>query len=490
MLSARTSSPSTSSASTLAPEPVPASAPAPESECSAAPAPARDSSLRDVTQGSISKQLIYLVIPVLGSILIQQTYSYANTFILGHFGTLEDLGGVQATGALVDLVVGASVGIGSGCAILCGQYFGAHKFNHLARALTTSLITTVVLGLIVMVGARMGAPLVLSWLQTPAELWDHALAFAETYYLALPFSLIFNTGCALLRAVGDTKTPASILALSCLFNIVFDVIFIAGGHLGAQGAGWANVVTLALSSLIVLAVLMRIKASWGLRLNRLTMDWRMLKPMLICGIPLGIQSAAYSLSNMLVQTSINSYGSGVVTAWGLSTRLDTLVWVVAESFGIALTAFAAQNYGAHKTQRIKRSIIRAGSMMSISTVLMGLVTIIFCPLLAAIFVSDVTIIAQAAYYTQAICMFYILYGWISIISGALRGCGNSVVPMAITLIGTCAFRVVWTQIVWNHWPTIEILLATYPVTYALTLVLFGIYTLIKGQLIPHEAAEV
>lgn len=308
----------------------------------------------DVTHGVIWKQLLTLCIPIFFSSFFQQAYALINTFIVGQFGGKIALGGIQSTLSLSELAVGFSVGLGAGCAVITGQFFGQHDDERLGKSIHTAMTLALVLGGFVSVAGVIFLPTVLAAMGTPQELMWEAVAYSRCYFGVMIFSLVLNMGTALLRAVGDTKAPALIIASGCIFNVVFDLIFVAGFKMEALGCGIATALTIAINASMVTLRLMRARGPWRLELSRLGVDWGICKSMVSCGLPLGIQAGVYSISNIIVQSTVNGFGADAVTGWGLAGRLDAIVWMITEALGVSITTFSAQNFGARNYERMRQ----------------------------------------------------------------------------------------------------------------------------------------
>lgn len=432
----------------------------------------RKTSAIDVTEGVIWRQLIMLCVPIFFSSFFQQAYALINTYILGQFGGKLALGGVQATFVLTELCVGFTVGLGAGCAVITGQYFGQHDDERLSRSVHTAMTLALVGGIALSVAGVALAEPILVWMNTPASLLAEGVAYARCYFAALFAALLLNMGTALLRAVGDTRGPALIIASGCAINVVLDLIFVAVLHLEALGCGMATALTICSNATMVCVRLMRAPGAWRLDLRRLGIDPALARTMLSCGLPLGIQSAAYSISNIVIQVSVNSFGADVTTAWGVSGRLDGIIWMVTEALGVAITTFSAQNFGARNYERMRRgyhtSLVLSFALIGgISALLMA-----FAAPLARFFVDDAAIAAYTAQIIWVIGPFYAVFSIIENASGSIRGTGVSMQPMLLTIFGTCVLRVAWVVAVLPLSPTLTTLLLVYPVTWIFTAALF------------------
>ena len=429
----------------------------------------------DVTSGPIARQLLLLCVPIFLASLFQQTHALINTFILGQFGGKLALGGVQSTASLFELAVGFSVGLGAGCAVITGQFFGSHDDKRLARSVHTAMALALVIGCLISVIGAVFIPQILAFMGTPAELMPEAVPYARAYFVGMVFSLVLNMGAALLRSVGDTRTPALIIASGCVINALLDILLVAVMGLEALGCGIATAVTLAVNAGCIVWRLTHVSGPWRLSLTQLRIDPAICRSMLMTGLPLAIQSSVYSISNIILQSTINTFGTDAVTGWGLSARLDAIVWMVTEALGVAMTTFAAQNFGARNYERMRRGY---HTSLVITVVLIGSLSallVAFVGPLSRIFIDDASVTAYTSTMIHFIAPFYAFYSIVDNTSGAIRGSGESFRPMLLTILGTCVFRVAWLLAVVPLHHTIETVLLVYPVTWILTAALFVAY---------------
>ena len=429
----------------------------------------------DVTKGVIWQQLLLLSAPVFLSSFFQEGYFLINTFLVGQCAGKEALGGIQATQAFVDLVVSFSIGVGTGCAIICGQCFGAGDEKRLAKSVHTAYGIAIALGLVLSVGGLIVVRPLLEFMETPSDLVGESLSFARPYFAALVFSILFNMGSAIQRAVGDTRTPSIIVAVSCMVNVFLDVLFVVVLRLEAFGAGLATAGSLAFGAIVTTVHLMTVQGPWRLHPSQIRIDPALGAVMLKTGLPLGIQSSVYGISNMVVQSTINSFGSNTVTGWGLSARLDGVVWMISDALGVAVTTFAAQNFGARNYGRMRQAL---KTSLVLTAVIVGgtsAVIYVFAPHLAHLFVDDVAITNITARMLHFISPWYVFFSLMDNIAGTIRGAGESLRPMILSIVGTCLLRIAWLLVVVPSHHTLEAVLMCYPVTWVVTGILFVIY---------------
>ena len=429
----------------------------------------------DVTRGVIWKQLLMLCVPVFFSSFFQEAYSLINTFVVGQFAGKAALGGIQATSPLVDLAVGFSVGMGTGFAVVCSQYFGAHDEERLSASVHTAMTIALVGGLAVSVLGGLFAGPILTLMGTPADLMGESLAFVRIYFGAMVFSIVYNTGSAVQRSVGDTRSPSIIVASTCVVNIVLDAVFVIGFHMEAAGAGLATALSLVWGCAVTLVRLTHVDGPWRLDLRRLRIDPGICRVMIRTGLPLGLQASCYSVSNIITQSTINSFGSTVVTAFGLCGRIDAIIWMVSEALGVAVTTFSAQNFGARDYARMRRGLKTAMCLTALVIGSLSVVLLANVRAIAGFFIDDAQIADLTAQVMWYVGPFYVVYSLYDNIGGTIRGAGESLRPMLIVLTGSCLLRIVWQLAVVPLDHTLHMAMLSYPITWITTGVAFIFY---------------
>ncbi len=404
---------------------------------------AKKSTAIDVTQGVIWQQLLSLCVPIFFSSFFQQAYTLIGTYIVGQFGGKLALGGIQATMVLTELCIGFCVGVGAGCAVITGQYFGQHDDERLSRSVHTAMTLALVGGIVFSILGIVFVEPMLVLMNTPHELLAEGVAYARCYFAAMVAALLLNMGTALLRAVGDTRGPAVIIASGCLVNVVLDIIFVAVLHMEALGCGIAVALTICSNATMIVLRMMRAPGAWRLSLSKL-------------GIDRGICKS-------------------VTTAWGLSGRLDGIIWMVTEALGVSITTFSAQNFGARNYERMRKGY---HTSLVLSFMLIGglsAVLLVFSGPLSRLFVDDASISAYTTTIIHFIAPFYAIFSIIENASGSIRGAGVSLQPMMLTIFGTVVLRVIWVFAIMPFDPSLEHLLLVYPVTWLITATMFTIY---------------
>lgn len=434
------------------------------------------SDINDLTEGPIWKKLLIYFLPIAAGTLFQQLYNAVDAIIVSRFvGTeaLAAVGGSPAT--LTQLIIGFFVALSSGAAVIIAQYFGSKETEKITLAVRSSIFLCVVIGALLTVIMFLCAYPVLSLLKTPLDTIDQSVIYLRIYFAGSIFLLVFNMGSSILRAVGDSRRPFIYLVVSCISNIILDLIFVVWFHWGVAGVGWATTISQAISCILVIIRLLRTKDYFRLDLHSLKINFIILKKMLGIGVPSGLQSAMYGVSNIILQIGVNSLGTVVVASWSMSGKLDGVYWAVSSAFGTAIMNFVAQNYGARKFDRI-RSCTKTGFLMFLggTVVISGLLLLLAHPLLR-IFTTDQAVIDTTWKIMTYFVPVYVLWTFIETLSGILRGMGDAVKPTIITAFGVCLFRIIWVVTLFMIWPTLEVLCLCYPASWLVTDVALIIY---------------
>ena len=429
-----------------------------------------------ITEGVIWKQLLLFFFPILFGTLFQQLYNAADAVIVGRFVGKEALSAVGGgTGTVINLLVGFFVGLSSGASVVISQYYGAKKEELVAYAVHTAMAFSILGGFVLMVGGILTAPAILTAMDTPADVLDPAILYIRIYYIGTIGNLIYNVGAGILRAVGDSRRPLYFLIASCFTNILLDLLLIVCFDLGVAGAAIATIGSQALSAVLVILVLVRVKDMHRLELRRIRIDRKMLRRIVRIGFPAGLQSVMYSLSNIIIQAAINGLGTDTVAAWTVYGKMDALFWMTISSFGIAITTFAGQNYGAGKMDRVRKGIGSCLAMCFASTIVISILLNIGGHILYSFFTSDPEVLRIGMQIVHFLVPTFFTYVCVEVLSGALRGVGDCWVPTLICLSGICLIRILWIMLVVPLRTDVYTVTFSYPLTWTITSVLFIVY---------------
>lgn len=436
-----------------------------------------------ITEGVIWKQLLIFFFPILLGSFFQQLYNTADAMIVGKYVGKEALAAVGgATGVLINLLVGFFTGLSSGATVLISQFYGARKDKDVGDTVHTAAALSLIGGVLITTLGLIFAPRVLRMMGTPEDIMDYALTYINIYFGGVVFSLIYNIGSGILRAIGDSRRPLFFLIAACMTNIVLDVILVMGFDMGVAGAALATVFSQCVSAVLVVITLCRSPFSYQLHLKRIRLNPQRLAGILRIGLPAGIQSVMYSLSNIIIQSSVNGFGTDTVAAWTAYGKMDGLFWMTVSAFGVSVTTFAGQNFGAGRFDRMKRSVWVCLALCVVTTAMLGGVLLAFGPMLFHAFADDQKVISIGMEILWLLAPTWGTYLCVEIVSGALRGAGDALLPTLFTLFGVCLLRVVWLWGVAPQFNSLKIVLLCYPITWTLTSVLFVVYYLRGGWL--------
>ncbi|MCQ2530501.1 MAG: MATE family efflux transporter [Lachnospiraceae bacterium] len=430
----------------------------------------------DLTQGPILKKLFLYFLPIAAGALFQQLYNAVDAIVVGRFVGTEALASVGGSPSiLIQLLLGFFISLSGGCAVIIAQFFGAKDEKKVKTSVSTSLIFCLIIGAILTVVVCIFAPGVLKLLKTPADTLEGAIVYTRIYYAGCIFMLLFNMGSGILRAVGDSRKPFVYLMVSCAINIVLDLIFVIAFQWGVAGVAWATTIAQAISCILVILNLFRRKEYYRLNLKEFSFDLKILGKMLGIGIPSGVQSAMYGVSNMLLQIGVNSLGTIVVASWSMSGKIDGVYWSLINSFGVAVMNFVAQNYGAGKKERIRECTKTSLIYSLIGTAILSVIILFVAKPLLHIFTPDAAVIETTNKIIWYFVPTYVTWTVIEVLSGILRGKGDAVKPTAIVAGGVCVLRIIWIFTIFHFVPTLFVLSMAYPVSWVVTDVALLIY---------------
>ena len=433
-----------------------------------------------ITEGVIWKQLLIFFFPIVIGTFFQQIYNTADSIIVGRFVGKEALAAVGGSvNQIVNLMVEVFVGLTSGAAVIVAQFYGAGDRKNLDRTIHTSYAFALTVGILTgLLGIFVSEP-VLRLMKTPEELMTDSTIYLHIYFLGIVFNVVYNMGASILRAMGDSRRPLYVLMISCGINILLDIFLVVVLKMGVSGAAVATVSCQGISACFVTGMLMGSHTFTPLKLQKIRFFSRSLISVLRIGIPAALEAAMYTIANLIIQVFVNELGTDTVAAWGTFGKIDAVFWMVINSFGIAITTFVGQNYGAGKTQRMRKSV-RICLVMSYSAAFLvsGLLYAFARPLYS-LFTTDKGVVQIGVDMLRFLMPSYFLYVVIGIFSGALRGAGRVVVPMILTCGGVCLLRIIWMFGLVPVCPGIKTIMLSYPVSWGITAVLFIIYYIKK-----------
>lgn len=436
-----------------------------------------------ITEGVIWKQLLFFFFPILLGTFFQQLYNTADAIIVGKFVGKEALAAVGGTtGTLINLFVNLFVGVSSGTTVTIAQHFGGHNYDDVRRTVHTSILMAVVGGLCMTVlGLLVSRPL-LTAMGTPADIMDHALTYLRVYFFGIVAAFLYNIGSGILRAVGDTQRPLYFLMAACLTNIFLDLVLVVVFRLGVLGVALATLSSQILAAGLVIFTLMHSNQVYRLFPEELKFTPHVLRSVLKVGIPAGLQSNMYTISNMIIQSAINTFGTNTIAAWTAFGKIDGFFWMILSAYGISVTTFVGQNFGAQKYDRIRQSVRICLGLTLGTAVFCSFFLYFFCEPIFKIFTDDLLVMTEGMQMLRFLVPFYATYICIEVLSGAIRGVGDSLVPMIMTGCGVCLLRIVWVFAALPLRHEMTTVMFSYPLTWSITSLLFVIYYLRGGWL--------
>ena len=436
-----------------------------------------------IVEGSIWKGMLGYFWTLLLGAFFQQFYNTVDAVIVGKAVGSDALAAVGGSAAMVvNLFVGFFMGLSSGATVVIAQFYGASRKDEVKKAVHTAIAMAIAGGALITLIGLFISDWVIGVMKTPPEVIGASTAYLRIYFLGMIANLVYNMGAGILRAVGDSKRPLYVLVISCFVNIFLDLLFVIGLGMGKMGitqgvigVAIATVICQVISAVIVVIMLMKSDDSYKLFLKEVGIDGGMLSRIIRIGFPAGIQTTMYTLSNILIQASINEFGKDATAAWAAYGKIDVLFWMTISSLGTSVTTFVGQNFGAGKYDRVRNSVRQAFAIAGMITIPLSAILYYFGKGFLFIFVDDYNVIEIGIQMIKFLAPFYVTYIGVEIFSGALRGMGSALVPMFITLSGICALRVGWILVAFPLNRTIEMVETSYPITWITTSVLFFFY---------------
>ena len=444
----------------------------------------------EITEGVIWKQLLLFFFPILLGTFFQQFYNTVDAIVVGRFvggNALASVGG--SSGQIINLIVGFFTGLCSGAAVIVSQFFGSGDRGKVNEGIHTLYAFSILGSVVITLIGFFLSPWLLTIMNTPAELYEDSLLYLRIYFSGVFFVFIYNTGASILRALGDSRRPLIYLIVCCLVNVILDLLLVVAFHLGVAGVAIATLLAQAVSAVLVTVALMRSPSLCDFSLSGIRLYGSSLKMQLYIGLPGGIQGSMYSLSNMILQTAVNGLGAATAAGWTAMGKLDSVYWMIGGSLGISVTTFVGQNYGAGLLSRVRKSV-RIGLLLNMSfAVMASFLLITFRYPLLSIFTNEAAVLEVAAETMSIIAPFYILFTFIEILSCALRGMGDVILPMIMTILGICGFRIIWVLFVVPLNPCIATIASNYPVSWGITALFFIVYYDLKVRMLEKKLKQ-
>ena len=439
-----------------------------------------------IVDGVIWKGLLKFFFPIMLGTLFQQLYNTVDAVVVGQFVGTQALAAVGGSSSqIVNLFIGFFVGLSSGATVIVSQYFGAREDKGVSRAVHTAMALAFIAGAVMTVVGLVFAPAMLEIMNTTEDTMADSTLYLRIVFLSMIPSMVYNVGSSILRAIGDSRSPLYFLAAACLVNVVLDLVFVLVFRMGVAGVAIATSIAQAVSAVLVFVALCRAKGSYRIIPREIRPERELLARTVRIGLPTGLQSVLYAVSNIIITTSINGFGTDTVAAWVAFGKVDALFWLILSAFGVAIMTFVGQNYGARKFDRVHKSLKVALAIAAVTSIVFSAVLLLVGQYVFRLFTNDQTVMDVAIYMMMCMVPGYVLYVPIELISGALRGMGDTLIPTVITAVGICALRVLWIFAVVPLWHDILAITISYPISWLLTSAAFILYyARVRRKLLP------
>lgn len=434
---------------------------------------------RDLLHGVIWQQLLMFFFPIMVGSIFQQLYNTVDAMVVGNFVGKQALGAVGgSTGTIINLLVGFTVGLSSGATVIIAQYYGRREEEGVRKGVYSGMFLAISLGTVLMVFGLVFAPAVLRLLNVPEDVYGYSLLYLRIYLSGMIPVMIYNTGAGILRAIGDSKRPLYFLMAACITNIILDIVFVAIMGWGVAGVGAATVISQSVSCLLTLLVLGRTDDIYKFDLRKLHFDAKVLKQIVVIGLPTGIQASLYGFANLFIQAGVNQHGTDVVAAYTAFGKIDAIFWNSSGALGTAVLTFTGQNFGAGNMERVRKGIREALLIYVIGSATISAVCYFFGGFFYRLFTPDQAVIDNGMAMLRFLCPFWLTFCFTEVMSQSLRACGDTLAPMLMTAFGIGALRILW--ILLYPGTTIFDTLLCYPVSWVTTSLLYLAYYLQGG----------
>ena len=424
----------------------------------------------DMCSGSIFGKMLIFTIPLMLSSMLQLLFNAADIVVVGNFAGDSSLGAVGSTGSLVNLMTNLFIGLSVGVNVLVARYYGSGEKDNLHDTVQTSITLSVILGLVVAVFGFIFAPTFLKMMKLEGEILRLASIYLRIYFLGMPAVMIYNFGSAVLRAIGDTTRPLIFMVISGIVNVGLNLLFVIKFGMNVDGVAIATVISQLISAVLVVVCLIRENNVIHFDIHHMYINKNILLKILRIGLPAGFQGTLFSLSNVFIQSSVNTFGDDIISGNSSAINIEGFVYVAMNSFHQAAISFVSQNVGAGKRERINKITVVSVLLVSATGLLMGTLVNYFGRELLGIYSNNPAIIEAGYIRVGIICSIYFLCGIMDVMVGALRGLGYSTMPAIVSLRGACVFRLIWLATVFqiDKWHTIQTIYYSYPISWILT----------------------
>lgn len=441
-----------------------------------------------MTQGNIWKLLVTFSIPLIIGNLLQQMYNTADSIIVGNFVGSNGLAAVGSGTALINLIIAFAQGASVGAGVVVSQYIGADKKDKIKISVHTSICISIILGLILSLLGIFASPSLLIMMKTPKVVLKSSILYLQIYCGGLIFNVIYNMATGILNAAGNSKKPLVYLAIASFTNIILDLLFIKIFNLGVMGAAIATDISQAISCILAIGYLLKVKSDYKLYIKDLKINKETAVKIIKIGLPTAIQNMVISFSNVLVQSSVNAYGATAMAGYAAYLKIDGFNILPVLSISMAVTTFTGQNVGANRLDRVKKGMYSSLIMVLVYTVFIGAVLLVFSHQVLGLFTHSAKVIMYGQLAMKYFCPYYFLLGILNVFAGTVRGAGKGIPPMIILLFSMCIFRILWIKIALPFYSSIDGVFILYPISWLVGAILMIFYTKF-GKWLPHKQME-
>ena len=434
-----------------------------------------DMKIKTMTEGNISKQILWFTLPLFVGNIFQQLYNTVDSIVVGKFVGKEALAAVGASSVLVSVLVGFFMGLATGASISISQYFGSGDHKKLSEGIHTAIYLTIILGIGLTLAGLFFSPLLLTMMNTPSEVMGPAVLYLRLYFIGLIGMMIYNMGAGILRALGDSRQPFYFLVFCSVVNIIFDLVFVINFRMGVAGVAIATLLAQGMSAVLVIRALKRLDSSYTLRRENLKITPSVVRNMIRVGLPAGFQSVMTSMSDVLVQSYINPFGTASMAGWSVFLKIDTFMLLPLKSLSLAITTFVGQNLGAGKVDRVKKGTSFALRLSVGISAILSFIIYTFGYETLSIFTSDQAVIEQGLIFLKVFIPFYFIVAFNQIYGGAIRGSGDAFVQMIFMIFCYVILRQIILLIGFPYYPTLKFIAICYPILWAVCATLMSIY---------------
>lgn len=437
-----------------------------------------------MTEGSIWKKILFFSIPLILGNLFQQLYNTVDSIIVGNYIGSEALAAVGSSGSLINLLIGFCIGASAGAGVVIAQFYGAQDREGVRKAVHTTIAIAIAAGAVLTVVGIVATPILLKVMGTPQEVFDQASIYLKVYFGGILFSVVYNMSAGILNAVGNSKRSLVYLMIAATSNIFLDLLFVVVLKMGIVGVAIATDISQLLSCIFIILFLVRSEDVYRVKLKDIRCYDNLLGKILKIGLPTGVQNIVISLSNVIVQSSVNSFGAVAMAGFAAYIKVDGFNILPVLSFSMAATTFVGQNVGAGRLDRVKKGMYVSVAMGIIYTVCTGILLLTFAPQVIGVFTQNGKVVEYGVYIMKFFCPFYWMLGILHILAGTIRGTGKTMQAMVVFLFSLCIFRVLWIWGAMSVSHKIGGVMLVYPLSWLVGLVMILIYVW-KGNWMPY-----